>query len=155
MNDKPSFSIFPNTQVLDLAQSYNDASNILDENGGNALPILNLRMHAIELFLKSLVVKAQSIDQGDGVFLVRVERWGNHVLLNILKEADQCHRTQLLTGLKTLERDLDDLQGLFQDSRYIYETGKNLNIGLARRVVDYLAKEVPKLARISRTSEPN
>lgn len=152
MKERPSYFISPNAQVLDLARSYNDASNILEGNGGNALPILNFRMHAIELFLKSLVVKTLSVDQGGGGFLERVMRRGDHTLSTTFEKVDYRHKTKLLGGRETLERDLKDLEGLFQDSRYVYESGKSLNIGLAQRVVDYLADEIPKLVMISRMS---
>ena len=47
----------PNVQILDLAHSYYSAAEVLADAGANAIPIINLRCHAIELFLKALPSK--------------------------------------------------------------------------------------------------
>ena len=62
----------PNLQVLDLACSYYKAAEVLDDANANAIPIINLRCHAIELFLKSLHLKDDASDIGGGVFLLRL-----------------------------------------------------------------------------------
>lgn len=155
MKKNPLLFLAPNEQILALAQSYDDAANILDGSGVNALPILSLRMHAIELFLKSLVAKTLSADQGNFGFLARIKRRENYTLSSTFEKVDYRHKTRLLGARETLSCDLKDLERLFQDSRYAYGIGKNLNIGLCQRVVGYLAKETPNLVRITRMSEAN
>ena len=54
----------PNVQILDLAHSYYSAAEVLADAGANAIPIINLRCHAIELFLKALHQKDTFTDTG-------------------------------------------------------------------------------------------
>lgn len=146
-----SWSVFPNPQVLDSAKSFYDAAEILDRAGGNALPIINLRCHAIELFLKSLHLGYESIDQGDGIALLRTVsgRKQGHGLCGSFEQALAAHQSEILKGYPDLEDSLVALDGVFQESRYIYETGNSLPLGTARRVVQHLAVIVPKLERLA------
>lgn len=58
-------------QILDLAHSYYSATEVLADADANAIPIINLRCHAIELFLKALHQKDTFTDTGTGVFVMR------------------------------------------------------------------------------------
>ena len=142
-----SWSVFPNPQVLDPAKSFYDAAEILDQADCNALPIINLRCHAIELFLKSLYLGVESIDQGDGIGILRTVsgRKQGHVLLWSFQQAIEAHQAKILEGYPDLQEALEDLDGVFKESRYIYEKGKSLPLETARRVAQHLAVIVPKL----------
>jgi len=146
-----SWSVFPNPQVLDLAQSFYDAAEILDRADGNALPIINLRCHAIELFIKSLHLKDTAIDQGDGIYLLRTSsgRQQGHGLWGSFEQALEAHRVEILKAYPDFHDSLTSLDGVFQESRYIYETGKPLPLGTACRVARHLAMIVPQLQRLA------
>lgn len=96
----------PNLQVLDLACSYYKAAEVLDDANANAIPIINLRCHAIELFLKSLHLKDDASDIGGGVFLLRLRsgRRVNNDLRDSLGKALQEHRDELLSDMPTLSK---------------------------------------------------
>jgi hypothetical protein len=94
----------PNLQVLDLAHSYYRAAEVLADADANAVPIVNLRCHAIKLFLKSLHLKDAAADIGDGVFLLQPVsgRGVNHDLTDFFGKALQEHCDELLSGMPSL-----------------------------------------------------
>ncbi len=140
-------SALPNMQVLDLARSYYDAAELLASAGANAIPIVNLRCHAIELFLKSLHLKDTATDIGDKVFLLRPEPGYrvSHGLCSSFSKALPGHKDELLSGMPSLIDDLSELEGVFQKSRYLYEDGSSLPLSVAERVSRYLARRLPDL----------
>lgn len=148
---KTNWSVFPNLQVLDSAQSFYEAAEILDRENANALPIINLRCHAIELFLKSLYLTDRATDVGDGVMLLQPNsgRGGGHDLRGLFGKALQAHQEDILRDFDDFDASLSALDGVFSQSRYIYETGNSLPFGTARRVVKHLAVTVPSLERLS------
>ena len=137
----------PNLQVRDLALSYYKAAEVLADADANAIPIINLRCHAIELFLKSLHLKDSATDIGDGVFLLRPDsgRSSSQDLKGSFEKALQGHRDELLSNIPTLLDDLENLKGVFQRSRYLYENGHSLPFLEATRVSQYLAEKLPLL----------
>jgi hypothetical protein len=137
----------PNLQVRDLASSYYSAAEVLDNAEANAIPIINLRCHAIELFLKSLHLKDTTEDIGNGVFLLRPisGRSVRHGLKDSFDKALQEHRDELLCGMPNLVADLIRLEGAFKRSRYIYEDDGSLPFSEAKSVSRYLAEKLPKL----------
>ena len=140
------YSTIPNPQVLDLAKSYNDAAKILANAKANSIPIINLQCHAIELFLKSLHLKDESIPDGN-VFILRPRSGhdSNHDLINSFKKAQDSHRKELECGMPELCDNLKMLEGIFQQSRYLYEKGGSLPLSVAARVSQYLEDKVPNL----------
>ena len=141
----------PNLQVLDLAHSYYRAAEVLADADANAIPIINLRCHAIELFLKSLHLKDTATDIGDGVFLLQPVsgRGVNHDLTDSFGKAVQKHRDELLSAMPSLPEDLEKLGGVFQKSRYLYENGGSLPLSIAERVCQFLAEKVAGLPLIA------
>lgn len=142
-------SVVPNPQVLDLADSYYVASEILATSDGNAIPIVNLRCHAIELFLKSLHLRDTAINARNGALLLRPES-GRDVQHNLRESFDKAlpeHQNELLSDMNSLKDDLEALKAVFRKSRYIYESGDYLPICMSARVSRYLAEKVPKLTR--------
>jgi hypothetical protein len=137
----------PNLKVRDLAFSYYKAAEVLADTDANAIPIINLRCHAIELFLKSLHLKDTATDIGDGVFLLQPVsgRSVRHYLRDSFDKALQEHRDELLSDMPTLPDDLVNLEGVFQRSRYLYENGGSLPLSEAKRVSQYLAEKLAKL----------
>lgn len=142
---------FPNRQVLDLALSFHDAAEVLHDADANAIPIINLRCHAIELFLKSLHLKDTATDVGEGVSLLRpvTGRGISHSLTDSFGNALQEHRDELVLGMPSLSEDLASLEGVFQKSRYVYENGDRLPLSTAERVSRYLAEKLPELTRLA------
>lgn len=140
----------PNMQVLDLARSYHEAAEVLADANANAIPIINLRCHAIELFLKSLHLMDSATDIGDGVFLLQPGsgRGVHHDLCDSFEKALQKHHDELLSDMTTLPRDLENLRGVFQKSRYLYENGDSLPFSTAERVSRYLAVKLSELPRL-------
>lgn len=141
----------PNLQVLDLANSYYRAAEVLADAKANAIPIINLRCHAIELFLKALHLKDTATDIGDGVFLLQPVsgRGVSHDLTDSLGKALQEHRGELISSMPSLPEDLKILGGVFQKSRYLYENGGNLPLSTAERVSRFLAEKVAGLPRLA------
>ncbi len=141
----------PNLQILDLAYSYYEAAEVLANAGANAIPIVNLRCHAIELFLKSLHLTDVATDIGDEVFLLRPRSGRNdgHGLVNSLNKALQEHRAELLSGMPDLTNELTYLEGVFQKSRYLYENGDSLPLSKASCVSSFLAERLNKLPRLA------
>lgn len=148
-------SEIPNPQVLDLAFSYHDAAETLAATAANAIPIINLRCHAIELFLKSLHLEDTATALEDGVYLSRPKsgRGVRHDLKDSLAMAQEPHRQELLSGMISLDDDLDSLEGIFQKSRYLYEDGSSLPLSTAERTCRYLAETVPHLPHLARVAK--
>lgn len=141
----------PNLQILDLAKSYYEAAEKLDNSGASAIPIVNLRCHAIELFLKSLHLKDTTTDVGDGVSVFRPSSGRNegHGLENSFGRALQAHRDELLSDMPDLLDALRQLEGVFQKSRYLYESGDSLPLSNAACVSRFLAKKLTTLPRLA------
>lgn len=144
------FTVLPNLQVLDLAESFYSAAEVLENNGSNAIPIINLRCHAIELYLKALHLKDTATDLSNGVALLRPTsgRCAGHQLGNSLTNALPEHQKELLYGMPRLNEELALLEGTFGRSRYIYENGDSLPFSTAEHVVRYLACRIPQLTPI-------
>lgn len=144
------FTALPNLQVLDLAESFYNAAEVLKNNGSNAIPIINLRCHAIELYLKALHLKDTETDLGDGLALLRPTsgRCAGHLLGNSFANALQEHQKELLFGMPRLNEELTLLEGIFRRSRYIYENGDSLPFSTAEHVARYLASRIPQLTPI-------
>lgn len=141
----------PNLQILNLARSYYDAAEVLANSGANAIPVVNLRCHAIELFLKALHLTDDATDVGDGVFLLTPKSGRNdgHGLQNSFSKALQEHRDALLSGMPDLPAELAQLEGVFQKSRYLYENGDGLPLAKAACVSRFLAANISKLPRLA------
>ncbi|SEL39312.1 hypothetical protein [Pacificibacter marinus] len=141
----------PNVQILDLAYSYYEAAEVLANSGANAIPIVNLRCHAIELFLKSLYLTDTAKDVGHGVFLLTPGSGRNdgHSLANSFGKALHEHRTELLSDMPDLPDELTHLEGVFQKSRYLYENGDSLPLSKAACVSRFLAKRLTTLPRLA------
>ena len=139
----------PNLQVLNLASSFFEASELLNDASANAIPIINLRCHAIELFLKSLHLKdSVRFDEFGRKFLVPQSGYqSGHDLVASFGHAQEMHRQHLLAGRRSLMDDLGQLNGVFKSSRYIYENGEGLPLGTAEAVSRYLAAVLPELPR--------
>lgn len=133
----------PNLQVLDLACSYYEAAEVLAGVDASTIPIINMRCHAIELFLKSLHLRDIAMDIGNGVSLLRPisGRSVHHNLSGSFGKALQEHRDELTSGMPWLNDDLGNLEGVFQKSRYAYENGQSLPLPTAERVSRFLAKK--------------
>jgi hypothetical protein len=144
------FTALPNLQVLNLAESFYSAAEILKDNRSNAIPIINLRCHAIELYLKALHLKDTATDFGDGVALLRPNsgRGAGHQLGNSFTNALPEHQKELLSGMPRLNEELALLEGIFRRSRYIYENGDSLPFSTAEHVARYLACRIPQLTPI-------
>ena len=145
----------PNVQVLDLANSYHDAAEVLSKTDANAIPIVNLRCHAIELFLKSLHLTDIATDVGDGIFLLTPgsgQRQG-HRLQHSFDKALQQHRDMMLSGMPDLREQLACLEGAFQKSRYLFENGGDLPLAKAASVSGFLAYKLARLPRLTVPSE--
>ena len=138
---------FPNQQILDLADSFFDASEILARSRANAIPILNLRCHSIELFLKSLHVNNISTDIGWGVSLIRPASGHDirHGLRSSFERALKEHQDELLCDMPLLLDELGHLEGAFQKSRYLYEAGDSVPVSTAERVSRYLSIKISAL----------
>ena len=141
----------PNVQVLDLAYSYYDAAEVLANSGANAIPIINLRCHAIELFLKALHLTDNATDIGDGVFLLAPNsgRGDGHGLGNSFSKGLKEHRDELLSDMPNLTVELGHLEGIFQKSRYLYENGDYLPLAKAACVSRFLAEKLSTLPRLA------
>ena len=141
----------PNTQVLNLALTYHEAAQVLDDARANPIPVINLRCHAIELFLKSLHLRDVASDIGEGVFLLTPSsgKAVNHDLNHSFDKALERHRAELLSDRLTLRDDLAILGGVFQRSRYLYENGGSLPISTAKQVSQYLADRLAVLPRLA------
>lgn len=140
---------FPNRQIVNLAQSYHQAAEVLIAARANAIPIVNLQCHAIELFLKSLHLEDITTDSGTGtgVLLFTPSSGQNvgHYLVKSFDKAFKEHRDSLLEGMPSLKVYLEDLEGVFRKSRYAYEGPSSLHLGKAEDVSKFLAEELPKL----------
>ena len=136
-------------QILDLAHSYYSAAEVLADAGANAIPIINLRCHAIELFLKALHQKDTFTDTGTGVFVMRPGSGRNvsHDLNDSFLKALPAHRDELLREMSTLCDDLKKLYGVFAKSRYLYEAGGSLPHSKAKNVSQLLAEKTANLPR--------
>ena len=141
----------PNVQILDLAYSYYEAAEVLDSSDANAIPIVNLRCHAIELFLKSLYLTDTATDVGDDVFLLRPSSGRNdgHGLVKSFCKSLQQHRSELLSDMPDLPDELEHLERVFQKSRYQYENGDSLPLSKAACVSRFLAKKLATLPRLA------
>ena len=144
-------SVLPNVQILDLANSYYEAAKILTDAGANAIPVVNLRCHAIELFLKSLHLTDTATDVGDGVFLLTPSsgRDAGHNLTTSFGKALQVHREALLSGMPDFLEELQLLEGIFQRSRYLYENQDGLPLSKATSVSTVLAENIKTLPRLA------
>ena len=145
------FTALPNLQVLDLAESFYNAAEVLKNNESNAIPIINLRCHAIELYLKALHLKDTATDLGDVLALLRPTsgRCAGHQLGNSFANALQEHQKELLFGMPRLNEELALLEGIFRRSRYIYENCDSLPFSTAEHVARYLASRIPQLTPIA------
>ena len=145
----------PNVQILDLANSYYQAAELLTDGGANAIPIVNLRCHAIELFLKSLHLTDTATDVGNGVFLLTPNSGRNqgHGLKKSFDKALQQHRDILLLDMPDLQDELTHLEGVFRKSRYLYEGGNSLPLKKATSVSSFLAEKIPNLPCLAMLSE--
>lgn len=141
----------PNTQVFNLALTYHEAAQVLDDAEANPIPIINLRCHAVELFLKSLHLKDAVSDAGGGVSLLTPSsgKRVNHDLSSSFDRALDQHHAALLSDRPTLRDDLVILEGVFQRSRYLYENGSSLPISTAEQVSQYLAGKMFTLPRLA------
>ena len=141
----------PNLQILDLAYSYYGAAEVLANAGANAIPIVNLRCHAIELFLKSLHLTDVAKDIGDEVFLLTPNSGRNdgHGLAKSFDKALHEHRAELLSDMPDLTEELTHLEGVFQKSRYLYENGDSLPLSKVACVSHFLAERVNTLPRLA------
>lgn len=141
----------PNVQILDLAYSYYEAAEVLANSEAKAIPTVNLRCHAIELFLKSLHLTDTANDIGDDVFLLRPRSGRNdgHGLVNSFDKSLQEHRAELLSDMPDLPNELAHLEGVFQRSRYLYENGDCLPLSRAACVSRFLAKKLATLPRLA------
>ena len=136
-------SVLPNGQVQGLARSYYEAAEVLVNADANAIPIINLHCHSIELFLKSLHLTDVATDVGDGIAVLHPKngRGVSHSLKNSFLQAIPEHSELLAIGMPSLEHDLVSLEGVFQESRYLYESGRSLPLSTAKRVSQYLSKK--------------
>ena len=142
-----NMNALPNMQILDLAYSYHEAAEALADSKANAIPIVNLRCHAIELFLKSLHLKDIETDVGTNVYLRRPKsgRDEGHGLVNSFNKSFNEHRAELLSDMPTLLEELTHLEGVFQKSRYVYENGDSLPLSKAANVSRFLASKLKTL----------
>ena len=129
----------PDPQVRDAADQFDDARLLLDAQppeSGLLLPLLNNAVVALELYLKSLgaVTVHTPVSGFPGGSIVTAEaEVKDHGLIAILESIPDDVRQPLERAnaarhpSRVLRDDLEQYEGLFVASRYIFEKGKSLD----------------------------
>ena len=129
----------PDPQVRDAADQFDDARLLLDSQppgSGLLLPLINNAAVALELYLKSLGALAvyTPVSSSSGVSIVTAEaEVKGHCLFDLLESIPDDVRQSLEWAYKArhtgrvLRDDLEQYEGLFAASRYVFEKGKKLD----------------------------
>jgi hypothetical protein len=121
----------PDPQVLDAAEQYEEACNLLAEQppgSGVLLPLMNTAAIAVELYLKCLSAKLIHVEdkQMPEISRVYAAPEKGHRLVALLGEMPSEVRCSLINAFnaefrtrcnKDLQRLLEDLEGAFQATR--------------------------------------
>jgi hypothetical protein len=157
----------PDMQVLDAAEQYDDARQLLERQplgSGVLLPQMNAAAIAVELFLKSLSTKSIFVQQTDfdGCIVHAKPDVPNHHLVelfdnvpdDIRDDLELRFKTSELTRFATCLRDLlATYEGLFTASRYPFEPKRDVlqYPFTARDIRDYPLDPLMELSAFLRT----
>ncbi|MFN0107548.1 MAG: hypothetical protein ACKVZH_01745 [Blastocatellia bacterium] len=149
----------PDSQVRDVAEQYDDARRLLQQQppgSGVLLPLLNTAAVAVELFLKSLSTELiHSPIENDGLSIVRSKpELQDHKLEALLDKIPDDVRDDLENsfGKKSdvsLREMLRRYEGLFQVSRYPFEPPKEKNP--LKHISEYSLMELMALSEFLRS----
>jgi hypothetical protein len=157
----------PDPQVLDAAEQYEEACNLLKSppSGGVLFPLMNTAAIAVELYLKCLsaeliYIEDELMPEVSRVYAAPAIMSGQgHRLVALLNVIPADVRESLINTFdaelgarwnKGLECMLANLEGAFMASRYAFEHG----IDITRYKLEHLLQLVDFLGRFARSVQP-
>ena len=143
----------PNPQIADAAYQYEEVARLLLRQlpqHNCVLPLLTIAAFAVELFLKSLNAKTVYIsleeELGEGAYRLSAKPIAQgHRLKQLFDKLPDdiksrlevfCNSSAIGRRFATIGSALEQFNGMFVDSRYIFEQGKTLGNSSIEGLVD-------------------
>jgi len=153
----------PDDLVKDAAEQFMSGWKLLEQNiipgSGLLLPFINTGTLVIELYLKCLSSKVIHTPEGqikDMYIVTAAPQKSGHNLCNIFKKIPESYKVEMQQAYASTYDDesrkfediLRTLEGAFMDSRYSYETDRNIDkysLKDLKNICEFLSKYVTNL----------